>query len=89
MKKTIKAWVSGRVQGVSYRASTQRQAMKLNIDGFAKNLSDGRVEVLISGEETAVQSLIDWLQQGPEHSDVTQVIVEPTQDNADVGFIIL
>jgi acylphosphatase len=49
--------VSGRVQGVWYRDSTQRQAQALGISGYARNLPDGRVEVLACGETAALQRL--------------------------------
>lgn len=89
MRKTIKAWVSGKVQGVFYRASAQKQAMQLGIDGYAQNLADGRVEVLAQGEDQALQDFVQWLHQGPEKSRVTQVEVETVAQQADIGFMIL
>ena len=53
--------VSGKVQGVFYRASTAERARELGVTGYAKNLPDGRVEVLACGDEAAVQQLLDWL----------------------------
>lgn len=89
MRKTIKAWVSGKVQGVFYRASAQKQAMQLGIDGYAQNLADGRVEVLAQGEDQALQDFVQWLHQGPEKSRVTRVEVETVAQQADIGFMIL
>ena len=63
--------VSGKVQGVFYRASTGEQARRLGITGYAKNLPDGRVEVLACGEEAKVRDLIDWLWKGPPAAKVT------------------
>jgi acylphosphatase len=68
--------VAGRVQGVFYRASTRRRAQELGVTGYARNLVDGRVEVLACGEASAVQALCDWLWQGPPASHVTSVQVE-------------
>lgn len=71
--------VAGRVQGVWYRVSTQRQAAALGITGHARNLPDGRVEVLACGSDAALQQLEAWLWQGPpaaEVSDVQCVTVE-------------
>lgn len=69
----IHFFVSGKVQGVWFRANTQKKAQTLNLTGWVKNLSDGRVEVLACGEKTAVEQLHDWLWQGPELAKVTQV----------------
>src|SRR5512134_429890 len=68
--------VSGRVQGVYYRASTRNRALALGVTGYARNLPDGRVEVLACGEPAAVAALCDWLWQGSPASHVASVDVE-------------
>lgn len=68
--------VSGRVQGVFYRASTRARAELLGVTGHARNLPDGRVEVLACGEPEAVQALCAWLWQGSPASSVREVAVE-------------
>ncbi|MET0498216.1 MAG: acylphosphatase [Steroidobacteraceae bacterium] len=68
--------VSGRVQGVFYRASTREQAMRLGLAGYARNLDDGRVEVLVVGEHAAVARLIDWLHVGPPAASVKAVVIQ-------------
>lgn len=65
--------MSGRVQGVFYRASTRQRAQELGCRGYARNLADGRVEVLAVGERAAVATLIGWLRQGPPAAHVTDV----------------
>jgi acylphosphatase len=72
----VRCIVSGRVQGVFFRVSTQRQAQRLGINGHAKNLADGSVEVLACGETDAVQQLCAWLWVGPPSSSVTAVECE-------------
>ena len=67
--------VSGRVQGVFYRASTRERARALGVSGHARNLADGRVEVLACGEPAAVDALCDWLRQGPPSAQVASVEV--------------
>ncbi|TVR93969.1 MAG: acylphosphatase [Wenzhouxiangellaceae bacterium] len=57
--------ISGRVQGVFFRASTRRQAEVLALAGYAVNLPDGRVEVLAHGDPAALEQLADWLRAGP------------------------
>jgi len=68
--------VAGRVQGVFYRASTRARAQSLGVTGYARNLADGRVEVLACGSPDAVQSLCEWLWDGPPAAHVTAVDVE-------------
>lgn len=68
--------VSGRVQGVFYRASTAERARALGLTGYAKNLPDGRVEVLACGEEAKVQELIAWLWEGPPAAQVQGIEVQ-------------
>ncbi|MDH4021552.1 MAG: acylphosphatase [Gammaproteobacteria bacterium] len=65
--------VSGKVQGVFFRASTVRVAELLGIRGFARNLPDGRVEVLAMGDAVALGKLAAWLRQGPTLARVTDV----------------
>lgn len=74
--------VSGKVQGVFFRASTARQAEQLQVRGWAKNLPDGRVEVLALGGLVAVGDLAEWLRQGPPRARVDAVEVsELAPDN--------
>ncbi|HVP32399.1 MAG TPA: acylphosphatase [Steroidobacteraceae bacterium] len=65
--------VGGRVQGVYYRASAARRAQELGIRGHARNLPDGRVEVLACGEHAAVQAFVGWLWIGSSACKVTSV----------------
>jgi acylphosphatase len=78
--------VSGRVQGVFFRASTQEQALALGIRGHARNLPDGRVEVLACGEEQAVNALCAWLQTGPPQAQVIDVRCAGVEATVPAGF---
>jgi acylphosphatase len=71
-----RCYISGRVQGVFYRASTRQKATELGCAGYARNLADGRVEVLAVGEPQAVQLLLDWLWRGPPAAEVKVVEVQ-------------
>ena len=71
-----RCFVSGRVQGVFYRASARQRAQSLGVTGYARNLPDGRVEVLACGDPGAVDALIRWLWQGPPAASVTGVDVQ-------------
>ena len=80
--------VGGRVQGVFFRASAREQAMRLGVSGYARNLPDGRVEVLVCGEAAAVAQLRDWLRTGPPAARVTGVACEPLDYHPHSGFVI-
>lgn len=69
-------FVSGRVQGVFYRASAREQAMALGLTGYAKNLPDGRVEVVAVGSPASIETLERWLWRGPSAAHVDQVLRE-------------
>jgi acylphosphatase len=62
--------VSGKVQGVCFRAATREQALRLGLHGHARNLADGRVEVVAAGRVDAVEQLAAWLHHGPPHARV-------------------
>ena len=70
-----KCLVGGRVQGVFYRATAAQRARQLGIDGHARNLPDGRVEVLVCGDEASVTVFVEWLWTGSSASRVTTVEV--------------
>ena len=65
--------VSGLVQGVGFRAATQRRAQSLGLVGWAENLADGAVEVVACGNEAAVEELAAWLERGPRAAQVESV----------------
>ncbi len=75
-KLSIHCFVTGRVQGVWFRSSAQKQAAALGITGWARNLPDGRVEVLASGEKTKVMQFYTWLKKGPALAKVDSVSYE-------------
>ena len=68
-----RCWVSGRVQGVYYRGTTQLKAEALDVTGYARNLPDGRVEVMACGNKNQVEQLKSWLWEGPRLAQVEQV----------------
>ncbi len=77
--------VTGKVQGVFFRASTRIEADRLGLDGYARNLPDGRVEVLAVGAEGAVQQLAQWLRHGPPQARVETVERENTVADVSPG----
>lgn len=73
MMACVRFHVTGRVQGVWYRAATREQAQRLGLAGHALNLPDGRVEVLACGTQEAIEALHTWLWQGPPRARVDAV----------------
>lgn len=81
-----KTYVSGLVQGVGFRYHTQQKANELSLNGYAKNLPDGRVCVYAEGEISKLQNLIDWLEEGPESSSVSAITAEWLEPKGVSGF---
>jgi acylphosphatase len=71
--KQLQLMVRGRVQGVYFRASTQREARRLGLTGWVKNRGDGSVEILAEGEEVSIRELYGWAQKGPGAARVDRV----------------
>jgi acylphosphatase len=84
----VRCVVAGRVQGVYYRASTADRAGELALDGWARNLPDGRVEVVAAGAPSALSELTAWLWSGPPAARVASVYVEQWEDAVPCGFTV-
>jgi acylphosphatase len=80
--------ITGRVQGVSFRAWTCERARELGISGWVRNRSDGSVEGLVSGSSEAVETLIAALHEGPPAAEVKDVRATETETHAEPGFRI-
>ncbi|HEY2191224.1 MAG TPA: acylphosphatase [Actinomycetospora sp.] len=83
---TRHAVVHGTVQGVFYRASAEQEAQRLGVAGWVRNLPDGSVELLVEGEDAAVEQMIDWAGRGPSRAEVTGVDVEDRPEEGLTGF---
>ncbi len=81
-------WVSGRVQGVGYRASCAHRAKRAGVAGWALNLADGRVEAVFEGEPRSVEDLLAWCRTGPRHARVTGVVVREEPAVGETGFSV-
>jgi acylphosphatase len=84
----VRCLVAGRVQGVYYRAATAAQAAGLALDGWVKNLADGRVEVVAAGDAAAIAALARWLWQGPPAARVEAVHIEEWTSSVPRGFSV-
>jgi acylphosphatase len=78
--KRVQVVITGRVQGVGYRASCQRQAASLGLIGWVSNRWDGAVEALFEGEAAAVDAMLDWCREGPPMAYVSGVEISIPPD---------
>ncbi|WP_049984760.1 acylphosphatase [Halobellus rufus] len=81
-------YVSGRVQGVYYRASTRDAASERDVDGWVRNLDDGRVEAVFEGPESLVEEMIAWCETGSPAASVDDVDVTYEDPEGESGFTI-
>lgn len=89
MDSRVNVIISGRVQGVWFRASTKEKADQLGITGWVRNTSDGDVEALFEGDEKIIQEMLDWCHQGPQYARVENVkITKQAPSNGFSGFSI-
>lgn len=88
MVRNIEITVSGLVQGVYFRASTQRRAEELGLRGEVKNLPDGRVWISAEGEGVLLDMLVEWCHLGPAQAEVEKVEVQEGQVKGYRGFAI-
>ncbi len=82
----VHVFVSGRVQGVGYRYSTVNEAQRLGVNGWVRNLPDGRVEAVFEGSRTVVEEIIRWCHKGPIGAVVKDVAVEDEELEGLRGF---
>ena len=81
-------YVSGTVQGVYYRATTRDQARERGVDGWVRNLADGRVEAVFEGAPDAVEAMVEWCHAGSPRAEVDDVDVEYADPQGETGFEI-
>jgi acylphosphatase len=86
MNKRVHLIISGKVQGVWFRASTKEHAQNLHLTGWVRNLESGEVEAVFEGEESAIDEIITWCSSGPplaEVDDITKKYEEYTHEFTD------
>ena len=83
----IKVILDGRVQGVSLRFYTQKKATELNLTGFVRNLSDGRVEAVFEGAQEEVEAMLKWCEQGSPNARIDSIALRYEEpEGRFVGF---
>lgn len=89
MKTGVHVFISGRVQGVWFRASTRQKAQQLGLTGWVRNTSDGKVEAVFEGEENKINEMIKWCHRGSSLSKVKNVEIKkqnPTNEFDDFSI---
>ena len=81
-------YVTGKVQGVFYRANTRDTAGEHGVDGWVRNLDDGRVEAVFEGSEDAVEAMVEWCHTGSPAANVDDVTAEYEEPQGEDGFRI-
>lgn len=85
----VQGFVRGHVQGVGFRQATVQQATKLGLDGWVRNCTDGAVEVMLCGEHAEVESMAQWLREGPDAARVDSVDLNACIWQDIAGFVQL
>ena len=88
MRSCKKFRITGRVQGVWFRDSTRREAVRLDLTGYANNLADGSVEVLVCGEPSGIDALAKWLRRGSRLARVSSVTEQAYSGESPPGFSV-
>lgn len=83
--RSVKGFVSGRVQGVGFRYFVMRQALAAKLCGYVRNLSDGRVEFVLQGDPDSVQRVIGQIRVGPDYARVGELNLIETQEIPQLG----
>ncbi len=89
-KRRVHVYISGRVQMVAFRANTQRMAARYGLDGWVRNLRDGRVEAVFEGDGENVEAMVMWCRKGPALAMVDNVdIIEESYEGLETAFSII
>lgn len=80
--------VTGRVQGVFFRAEARDRASSLGLAGWARNNPDGSLEAVFEGEQERVESMVEWCRRGPSHAQVEDVQVAWEDPRGESGFTV-
>ena len=82
----VRVFVEGRVQGVCFRHYTRHEAERLGVDGWVRNLPDGRVEAVYEGTREAVDEMLAWTRHGPEWARVTDLAIHDEAPQGRAGL---
>ena len=89
MKKSVRLYIDGTVQGIFFRNFIKENAERYNVKGFTRNLEDGRVEVFLEGDVDKVNKMIELCKKGPKHSQIKRVIMKSESFQSFKSFKVL
>ena len=89
MKKSVRLYITGTVQGVFFRGFVKENAEKLDVRGFVRNLEDGRIEIFLEGNPDEVNKMIELCKHGPKHSQIEKVEIKEERFQDFKGFKVL
>ena len=89
MKKSVRLYIQGVVQGVFFRAFIKENAERYDVKGFIRNLEDGRIEIFLEGNSDDVNKMIELAKKGPKHSQTKEVVIKPERFQDFKSFKIL
>jgi len=77
MKKSVRLYIDGTVQGVFFRMFVKEQAERHNVKGFVRNLENGKIEIFLEGDSNDVNKMIELCEKGPKHAQIRNVQIKP------------
>ncbi|HLC86899.1 MAG TPA: acylphosphatase [Candidatus Nanoarchaeia archaeon] len=89
MKKSVRLYIEGTVQGIFFRSFIKENAERYNVKGFCRNLEDGRVEIFLEGDDKDVDKMIELCQKGPKHAMIRKIQIKQEKFQNLKGFKIL
>lgn len=89
MKKSVRLYIDGAVQGIFFRNFVKENAEKSNVNGFARNLEDGRIEVFLEGNPEDVEKMIEICKKGPKHAQIRNVGIKDEKFQGLKNFKVL
>lgn len=89
MKKSMRLYITGTVQGVFFRAFVKENAERYNVKGFVRNLEDGRLEIFLEGNSDDVNKMVELCKKGPKHSQIRKVEEKPEKFQDFKAFKVL
>ena len=89
MKKSVRLYIQGTVQGVFFRNFIKENAEKTDVHGFARNLDDGRIEVFLEGDNEKVDKMVDLCKKGPKHSQIRNIVLKDEKFQGFKDFKVL